>query len=58
MIRTGLFKAGLKFEYRCKSLKTKFSFILFIYNLIAGRSEKNRKKIYEKNKRKGNPEQK
>ena len=47
--RAGLFKAGLrqprvsaKFKFRYESLKSKFSFILFAYNLMIGCSKKNR----------------
>ena len=45
---TGLLKAGLrwprislKFEFRYDSLKSKFSWILFVYNLVTGYSKKN-----------------
>ena len=47
MPRTGLFKAGLrpgvssKFEFRCESLKSNFSLILFVNNLMIGYSKKN-----------------
>ena len=48
-IRAELFKAGLssprisvKFEFRYESLKSKFNFIIFAYNLIIGCSKKNR----------------
>ena len=46
--RAGLFKAGLrkprvtaKFEVRYESLKSKFSLILFNYNLMTGYFKKN-----------------
>ena len=47
--RAGLFEAGLrqlrvsaKFEFRYKSLKSKFSLILLAYNLMIGYFKKNR----------------
>ena len=51
----GLFKAGLtypkvstKFEFRYESLKSKFSLILFVYNLVIKYSKQN-KKIFREN---------
>ena len=35
-------KISAKFEFRYESLKSKFSFILFTYNLMIGCSKKNR----------------
>ena len=48
-----MFEAGLrllrvsaKFELRFESLKIKFSFILFAYNLMIGYYKKNRRKLF------------
>ena len=50
----GLFKAGLssprvKFDFRYKSLRSKFTFILFAYNLMIGLTLKRRDKIVREN---------
>ena len=53
--RAGLFEAGLryprvsaKFELKYESSKSKFSLILFAYNLMIGYSKKNKENLSEK----------
>ena len=40
--RVKINRVRAKFEFRFESLKSKFSFILFTYNLMIGCSKKNR----------------
>ena len=41
----------MKFEFKCETLKSKFSLILVVYNLIIRYSKKNRENAFDEKKR-------